>query len=131
MGDKLKKLAQSVGLTKSFKRELSDIISEETEVINKSEEVQDLSFYPTHSNVYPHAALGGYYVNYFVKLKGSREFEVNDEFLFREVKVGDKVRVDYRNIDDVVSDYTGGDFSRKAEIERTRTGTYVEKAEKL
>lgn len=131
MRNTLKKLANSLGLTKRTRRELSDIIEEDTVVVNRFKEEGLYIPFPEQYTRLSEPRLEDYQTNYFVVLKGSRTFEINDEFLYRIAHAGDQVRLSYRDVYEIVSDYAGGDFSMKAEIERRRVGFRVESADKI
>ena len=129
----LRKIAHSLGLTRTVRKELSDIISEQAIVTDKFEEK---GVYPAYRES---GRLGGmsepvrdYYVNHFVKFAGeSRTFEANNKLFYLTLHVGDRVNLTYREISSVVMDYADNDFSQKKELERQIAGYEIESAEKI
>jgi hypothetical protein len=134
------KLANRLGWTRTARIELSDIISQETEVKSKSEKDEYYVLMSSMTGGYEnHGGMPHYYpVSYpesgyagsgFKCTKkcltlegGSRLFELNNSALYDSVREGDRVSLRFKDMYEVVYDFLDGDYSKRQIVSRKLVG---------
>ena len=110
------KILHSLGLTKEHSYELSDILSEETKVIDKTyrESYNHPYFDPatctTRFKKIPE--------KYTISIQGENtSFVLNDKSLYEKLSLGGNYTVDYKEVYKITRDYESPNFIRKKIIE--------------
>jgi hypothetical protein len=116
----LRKIGWILGLTKERKTELSDVLYETGSVTAKNyqEEEDNLPLGVAMGNIDLGVALSED-EKYNISFRGPRtSFDFEDEGLFRAFKVGDKVKIGFREEYTVTSDYIPPNFDQKQQLDR-------------
>lgn len=129
----LRKIGWSLGLTKERRTELSDVLYEIGKVTAKNyqEEEDNLPLGIAMGNIALGLALSED-EEYNISFRGSKtSFDFDDKELFRAFKVGDKVRLGYREKYKVTSDYVPPNFDQKQQLDRVLSDYIFESATKI
>jgi hypothetical protein len=107
----LKKLCYFLGLTKERREELSDVIYEDAELVDKRHILDHVQLTPQSDPLY-----NGVLINeYLVEIKGASgvSFVENREEIFNQFEIGDKMILGYKKVFQSTYNYPTPDSKEK------------------
>jgi hypothetical protein len=129
----LKQLGWSLGLTKEKRTELSDVLYETASVTAKDyqEKEDGLLTGMAMGNL----AMGMLFEKdekFSVSFKGQKtSFDINNEKIFKSLKIGDRVRLSYQEKYKSTYDYIPPNFDQKQQLDKVLSGYKFVSAEKI